>query len=78
MTRLARTPFLAWPTFLHINTLTRSVGSILACEQALRDAPGRENEGEFATTSLEFEHYITNDVITLECLFTFALVSASH
>ena len=77
MTRLARTPFfdgratpLAGPTFLHINTLARSVGSILACEQALRGAPGREKEGEFATTSLEFEHYVSNDVITLGTCFS--------
>ena len=61
---------LAGPTFLHINTLARSVGSILACEQALRGAPGREKEGEFVTTSLEFEHYISNDVITLGTCFS--------
>ena len=56
---------------------------------------GQENEGELATTSLEFEYLrrksrcemligggdISNGVITLgacfQCLFTFALVSAS-
>ena len=88
MTRLARTPFLdgrttplAGPTFLHINTLARSVGSILACEQALRGAPGREKGGEFATSSLEFEHrqlVMTSLPLArvFQSLFTFALVSA--
>ena len=90
MTRFARTPFfdgratpLAGPTFLHINTLARSVGSILACEQALRGAPGRQKGGEFATSSLEFEHYqlvMTSLPLArvFQCLFTFALVSASR
>ena len=88
MTRLARTPFfdgrvtpLAGPTFLHINTLARSVGSILPCEQALLGAPGREEEGNL-------ELRLWNLSITLvmmttlplarvfQCLFRFTLVSA--
>ena len=58
---------------------------IVACEQALQGAlaAGREREGEFATTSLEFEYLhqksrckmliggddISNDVITLGTCF---------
>ena len=61
------------------------MSSYIACEQALRGAPaaGRENEGELATTSLEFEYQhrkrrgemliggddISNDVINLGACF---------
>ena len=72
----------------------RLVPGTLACEQTLRVTPeaGREQEGELATTFLEFEYLhrksrcemliggdeIGIDVITLNtCLLTFALVSAS-
>ena len=67
-----------------MNKLSGVGGSALAAR--------REKEGELATTSLEFEYLhrksqcemligaddIGNDVITLQCSFSFALVSASR
>ena len=67
--------------------------SCVACEQAFRGAlaPGREKEGEVATTSLEFEYLhrksrckmliggddISNDIITLGTWFSmFAYIRA--
>ena len=74
-----------WTPYNHFMNCLKSLIKI-ACEQALRGAlaAGRKNEGEFATTSLEFEYRhrksrvkkliggddISNDVITLGTCFS--------
>ena len=80
------------PPPARVRLRTREAGNIPhSLRRALRGAlaAGREKEGELATTSLEFENLGNADAemtlvmtsLTLasvfQCLFTFALVSAS-